>query len=73
MVCTSCKISCNVQGRLGTESNCAYRGGGGGGNAMSGGVIVNIRGGGVMQKKESPDFRFPKIGISANSEVKGGE
>ena len=31
-----------------------------------GGLIVDIRaeGGGVMQKKESPDFRFPKVGIS---------
>ena len=27
-----------------------------------GGVIIDIQGG--MQKKESPDFRFPEVGIS---------
>ena len=26
--------------------------------------------GGVMQKKESPDFRFPKVGISADGNAK---
>ena len=26
--------------------------------------MVGSRGGGVMQKKESPDFRFPEVGIS---------
>ena len=34
--------------------------GGGGG---VGGLIINNRGG-VMQKKESPVFRFPEVGIS---------
>ena len=35
------------------------------GGLGSGGLIVDIReGGGVMQKKESPDFRFPDVGIS---------
>ena len=60
LVCTSCKTSYNVLSGLGTGLNCAYPGGGGGG------LIVDIRaeGGGVMQKKESPDFRFPKVGIS---------
>ena len=29
-----------------------------------GGIIIDIRGGGVMQKKESPVFRFPEVGIS---------
>ena len=49
LVCTSCKTSYNVQGRLGTESNCAYRGGGGGG-AGSGGLIVDIRGGNAKER-----------------------
>ena len=32
-----------------------------------GGVVVHIWGGrgGVMQKKESPEFRFPQVNISA--------
>ena len=63
LACTSCKTSYNVQGRLGTESNCAYRGGGGGGRG-GGQVGWSLIFGGVMQKKESPDFRFPKVGIS---------
>ena len=60
MVCTSCKTSYNVLSLLGTGWNCAYRGGGGGGQ---GGLIIDIRG--VMQKKKSPDSRFPEGGISA--------
>ena len=35
-------------------------------------LIVYIRwggGGGVMQKKESPGFRFPEVGISAVATV----
>ena len=40
------------------------------GSGSWGGVIVDIRsgrrgGGGVMQKKESPEFRFPEVNISA--------
>ena len=34
---------------------------------VGGGAIIDIRGGGggeVMQKKQSPDFRFPEAGIS---------
>ena len=34
---------------------------------MGGGLIIDIPeggGGGGMQKKESPDFRFPAVGIS---------
>ena len=27
-------------------------------------LIIDIRGGGVMQKKEFPVFRFPEVGIS---------
>ena len=30
---------------------------------------VGVGGGGVMQKRESPDFRFPGVGISAASVV----
>ena len=55
MVCNSCKTSYNVLSRLGTGSNCAYGG--------EGGLIVDIWG--LIQKKESPDFRFPEVGISA--------
>ena len=39
-----------------------------GGSGSWGGVVVHIwggRGGGVMQKKESPEFRFPQVDISA--------
>ena len=65
MVCNSCKTSYNVLSRRGTGSNCAYWGGGGGCRGQ-GGLIVDIRrwGGGVIQKKESPDFRFPEVDIS---------
>ena len=63
LVCTSCKTSYNVLSGLGAGSNCAYRKWGRG--SGSGGLIVDIWGGGVMQKKESPDFRLPKVGISA--------
>ena len=58
IVCNSCKTSYNVLSRLGTRSNCAYWGGRG-----QGGWWL-VFGGGVMQKKESPDFRFPEVGIS---------
>ena len=53
-----CKTSYNVLSRLGTRSNCAYWGLG------VRGVDGWYSGGGVMQKKESPDFRFPEVGIS---------
>ena len=47
----------NVLSRLGNGSNCAYwRGGGGGGGGGGWGE--------VMQKKQSPDFRFPEVSIS---------
>ena len=59
IVCNSCKTSYNVLSRLGTRSNCAYWGGRG-----QGGWWLVFGGGGVMQKKESPDFRFPEVGIS---------
>ena len=36
---------------------------GGGGGVGHRGLIIDIRG--VMQKKASPDFRFPEVGISA--------
>ena len=40
------------------------------GRGWGGGLVVDIRGGGggngVMQKKESPDFRFPEVSISEN-------
>ena len=36
---------------------------GGEGGGGQGGLIIDIRG--VMEKKESPDFRFPEVGISA--------
>ena len=56
MVFTSCKT--NVLSLLGTGWNCAYGRGGG-----AGVLIIDSRG--VMQKKESPEFRFPEFGISA--------
>ena len=59
IVCNSCKTSYYVLSRLGTRSNCAYWGGRG-----QGGWWLVLGGGGVMQKKESPDFRFPEVGIS---------
>ena len=64
MVCNSCKTSYNVLSRRGTGSNCAYWGGGWCGG--QGGLIVDIRrwGGRVIQKNESPDFRFSEVDIS---------
>ena len=59
MVCTSCKTLYNVLNLLGTGWSCAYGEGGRGG----GGLIIDSRG--VMQKKDSPEFRFPEFGISA--------
>ena len=39
------------------------------GNGEGGGLVFDIRGGGgggtVMQKRQSPDFRSPEVGISA--------
>ena len=66
MVCNSCKTSYNVLSRRGTGSNCAYWREGGGGCGGQGGLIVDIRrwGGEVIQKNESPDFRFPEADIS---------
>ena len=56
MVYTSCKTSYNVLSQLGTGLNCpSWRGGG---------ESLIFEGGGVMQKKESQDFRFPELGIS---------
>ena len=38
---------------------------------VRGWLVVDIRGGreggGVMQKRESPDFTFPEVGIFANT------
>ena len=31
---------------------------------FGGELVTDIQGGGVMQKREFPDFRFPEIGIS---------
>ena len=37
------------------------------GRGWGGGLVIDIRGGnGEMQKKESPDFRFPEVSISEN-------
>ena len=34
-------------------------------SGLGGGVLFfNVWGGGVMQKRESPDLRFPEVGIS---------
>ena len=55
-MCTSCKTSCNVL------IHYAYRGGGRVG--WIGGWTLIFGGGGVMQKRESPDFTFPEVGIS---------
>ena len=55
--CTSCKTSYNVLRQ--------FVGPGGGGGGESGGVgAVDIRGwgGGVVQNRESPDFRSPEVG-----------
>ena len=67
MVCISCKTSYNVPSRLGTGSNRAHRGVGGLGLGGGWSLIFGVggEGGGVTQKKESPDFRFPEVGISA--------
>ena len=56
MVCNSCKTSYNVLSQLRTGSNCAY-----GGRGQGGWSLIF---GGLMQKKQSPDFRFPEVGIS---------
>ena len=54
-VCSSWKNSYNVVSLLGDR-----RGGGGGGWSLKLGYGV------VMQKRESPDFRFPGVGISVS-------
>ena len=56
MVCNSCKNSYNV---LSHSHICQGCGGGRGVQGISGG------GGGVVKKRESPDFRSPEVGISA--------
>ena len=59
MVCNSCKNSYNV---LSHSHICQGCGGGRGGSwnfQRWGG------GGGVVKKRESPDFRSPEVGISA--------
>ena len=35
------------------------------GSGGGGGLVVDIRG--IRQKRESRDFRFPEVGISANT------
>ena len=68
MVCTSCKTSYNVLShspvtKLGPGSPYSYqRGGGGGGGGWL--VIWSLIFRGVLPKRESPDFRFPEVGIS---------
>ena len=53
--------------KLRTGSKCAYQEGQG----WSGDgwllIFVGVGGGGVMQKRESPDFTFPEVGIFANT------
>ena len=56
MVCNSCKNSYNV---LSHSHICQGCGGGRGVHGISRG------GGGVVKKRESPEFRSPEIGISA--------
>ena len=64
IVCTSCKTSYNVLSHSHVDRIVLIRGSG-----SWGGVVVDIRsgrgGGGVMQKKESPEFRFLEVNISA--------
>ena len=63
IVCTSCKTSYNVLSHSHVDRIVLIRGSG-----SWGGVVVDIRSGrvgGVMQKKESPEFRFLEVNISA--------
>ena len=55
MVCTLCKTSYNV---LSHSHLCLGWGGGGG--------LLNFPGGGVVKKRESPDFRSPEVCISVD-------
>ena len=55
LVCTSSKTSYNVLGRLGTESNYAYRGGG------VGGLIVDIRGGNAKERVSMQILDFQRL------------
>ena len=65
MVCNSCKTSYNVLSRRGTGSNCAYWGGGAvWGSGRFDRWYSEVAGGEVIQKNESPDFRFPEADIS---------
>ena len=36
------------------------------GDGEGGGGLLNFRGGGVVKKRESPDYRSPEVGISGD-------
>ena len=63
MVCTSCKTSYNVLNHSHVTNWGLDRIVGWGGSG-SGGLVVLFGGGGMMQKRESPNFRFPQVGIT---------
>ena len=54
IVCTSCKMSYNVLSHSHWGLGQFFRGGGGG----------------KVKKRQSPDFRSPEVGISANGSWK---
>ena len=56
IVCTSCKTSYNVL----SHSHWGL------GQFVGAGESVDIRGGGVLKKRESPDFRSPEAVISGD-------
>ena len=53
IVCTSCKTSYNVL----SHSHWGL-------GQFFGGGVIEIRGGVVVKKRQSPDFRSPEVGIS---------
>ena len=55
---SSCKTSYNVQSHSHWGLGQFLQG--------EGGVRRNPRGGGIVKKRESPDFRSPDVGISVN-------
>ena len=63
MVCTSCKTSYNVLNHS-HVTNWGLDRIVGRGDRGQGGWLFFFLGGGMMQKRESPNFRFPQVGIT---------